>query len=95
MAKSIQLHRGTAFWVVRFYTLNAVAVAVCLICFMVMFGILTASLRNGLTFPLAVFSMAAEGSLWGVWMLPPFYLLPIAILAWYLRRQDDGSPRST
>jgi len=95
MAKITQLQRGTAIWVIRIYRLNAIAVGVGLTCFMVMFSILTASFENGLMFPIAVFSMAAEGDLWGIWLLSPLYLLPIAMLARHLRKQGTGSPQST
>lgn len=94
MARGTKLQRGPEFWVVRIYTLNAIVVAVGLACFMVMFGILTASLSDGLMFPLALLNMAAEGSPWGIWMLSPLYLLPIAMLARHLRRQGIASPHS-
>lgn len=94
MASSIQQQRGPAFWVMRIYMFNAFAVAVGLAGLMVIFGILTASLVDGLMFPMAVFSMATEGSPWGIWMLSPLYLLPIAVVAQHLRRQGAALPRS-
>jgi hypothetical protein len=66
-------------WVARLYDLNAVAAAVALLCFMVMFGNLTDPI-GGLMFPMALPSMAIEGSAWGIWMVSPVYLLPVRLL---------------
>lgn len=73
--------RSLADWLARMYMLNAIIVAVVLLGFMVMFGILSGSLAAGFAFPLALASMAAERDAWGLWMLSPLYLLPILLLA--------------
>ncbi|MDJ0276052.1 hypothetical protein QLH51_04440 [Sphingomonas sp. 2R-10] len=74
-------------WLVRIYTINAIAAASVLCCFMMMFGILSGSLAAALTFPLALASMATERDIWGIWMLSPLYLLPIYIIARRSARQ--------
>ena len=67
-------------WIARIYDLNSIAAGGALLCFMVMFGLLTDAV-GGLMFPLALPSMALEGSPWGIWMLSPLYLLPVRLLA--------------
>jgi hypothetical protein len=91
MPKGSETHRRAATWVLRIYTLNAVVVAACLACFMLGFGILTDSIVAGLLFPVALLSMAREGSGWGLWMLSPLYCLPIALLARLSRRRPQAA----
>jgi hypothetical protein len=51
-----------------------------------MFGILTESVTAGLTFPLAILSMAVEGDPWGVWIIGSLLLTIVWLLSSTLLR---------
>jgi hypothetical protein len=72
-------HFSQGLWQIlrQVYVANAVAVAFTLTVFMIGFGVMTSSVAAGLTFPIALPSMALEGDFWGIWMLSPIYLSPI------------------
>jgi hypothetical protein len=71
-------------WLIRALSLNAIAAGAALICFMIMFAILSGSAWAGLSFLIALPSMVLEGDGWGIWMLSPLYLLPFHL---FIRRR--------
>jgi len=48
---------------------NLVISVMALMVISMMFGILTGSVWSAIVFPLALLSMAREGSFWGIWIL--------------------------
>jgi hypothetical protein len=51
--------------------------------------------ENSQIFLIAVFNMAAKRSPWGIWLLFPLYLLPIAMLVRHFQQQGASSPQLT
>jgi hypothetical protein len=66
--------------------INLVAALIAAAVLSTMFGILTESVTAGLTFPLAILSMAVEGDPWGVWIIGSLLLTIVWLLSSTLLR---------